>query len=81
MLFIENEKQLNIKGYCSVCNTTVNRRDAVINMPKLKELYPTAQIHNEHILEQLYPSTTINLKGDKKDEGNNQRTETNKPGE
>jgi len=81
MLFIQNQKQINIKGYCSVCNTAMNRRDAVINLPKLKELFRIELIHNEALLGHSSPITTIDLKGDANNEGNNQRTETIKLGE
>jgi len=55
-LFIKNEKKLNIQGICSLCNSTLNKRDTVKNLKKIHSIFNVLKIHNKHLIESVATS-------------------------
>lgn len=80
-VIIRNRKQLVVQGYCSVCNSPVNRRNAVKNLPEIEQIFRIEEIHNKHLLEYLPPIATIDLKGEADNERNTLGAEQNEPRE
>jgi hypothetical protein len=61
-----NEKELNIKGICSVCNTKMYKKNAVKNLAELKKIYLIEAVHNKHLTASCNSSGIISLKEDLK---------------
>jgi hypothetical protein len=65
---ILNEKELNIKGVCSVCNTKMNKKNVVKNLAELRKIYLIEQIAYKHLNVSCKGSGSISLKEDLKNE-------------
>ncbi len=47
-----------MKALCAVCNTPMNKAQAVRDLPKIRDWFEIQQLTGEHILERVGPSVS-----------------------
>lgn len=67
---IMNKTQLNIRGQCEVCATTIHRMGSVKKREKYKRIFVNETLVREHIIDRTNPIYNCHLK---KDENHDQK--------
>ena len=56
---IETATRLQVKSICEVCNTPVNKAQAVRDLPNIRNRFEIQQVAGEHLLERAGPSVNV----------------------
>jgi hypothetical protein len=61
-IVISNPKTGNLNAICNVCDSKMNKRFAIKNLDKVKEVFDVQKIHNSHLIEGTNNSGSSDLK-------------------